>query len=335
MIENLKKEDQIEQVNPKKIEDGLRDTISDLFNERDQKHLAEDQKHLDEGNASFKQAEEATHESRKDLSTSVAKVKKDEKSSSEQTSAGEVNAESELKSLTAELEKTRKTILENQKYGRQNAQRLKSALKQTQLLMESGALSQEEAQSLLASLESGDGEVAQEREVSPYDSHPFGKILKVANAELVNLRKYSDDELLDDKIKAFDYFLSVAPQEDIAESFEVLNDLIEDPVKLAKQMLNIGKRYYDESYKDIASSGGIAQYIKIKQEEIEKLNKSIDKLTKKLAHYEDYDQPRYRIKEMGESHQPPASRDPSSDVFDERDKDDIRRQKRLAVNRPL
>jgi uncharacterized coiled-coil protein SlyX len=155
-------------------------------------------------------------------------------------------------------------------------------------------------------------------------------VLKIVNTELRNLRKYSDDELLDDKVKAFDYFLSVAPQTEIAEAFEELNDLIEDPVKLAKQMLAIGKRYYDESYKDISSSGGIQQYIKSKQQEIEKLNKSIDKLTKKLAQYEDYDQPRYRINEMGESNEPPPSRDPSSDVFNERDRDDMRRQKRLA-----
>lgn len=321
MIKNLKKEDQIEDVNSNKIEGELRDTISDLFNERDQKHLAT-------RSESVSQDEESTREPLKDSSANVPKADSKE-------SVRGINAESELKSLTEELEKTRKTILENQKYGRQNAQRLKSALKLTKEMLENGTLSQDEAQKLVESLESGDGEVAPEAEVSPYDSHPFGKILKVANAELVNLRKYSDDELLDDKIKAFDYFLSVAPQEDIAESFEVLNDLIEDPVKLAKQMLNIGKRYYEESYKDIASSGGIAQYIKSKQEEIEKLNKSIDKLTKKLAQYEDYDQPRYRIKEMGESNQPPASRDPSSEVFDERDKDDLRRQKRLAVNRPL
>jgi len=332
MIENLKKEDQIEQVNPKKIEDGLRDTISDLFNERDQKHLVEDQADLAPGNTTDKQIPEATRESQresqKDLNADVAKLKKDEIS---EAGAGEIDAESELKSLNAELEKTRKTILENQKYGRQNAQRLKNALKLTKEMLENGILTQDEAQKLVESLESGDGEVVPEPEVSPYDNHPFAKILKVANAELVNLRKYSDDELLDDKIKAFDYFLSVAPQEEIAESFEVLNDLIEDPVKLAKQMLNIGKRYYDESYKDIASSGGIAQYIKSKHEEIEKLNKSIDKLTKKLAQYEDYDKPRHRINEVGESNDMPlGKRDPSNDLFHERDKDDMRRQKRLA-----
>jgi hypothetical protein len=226
------------------------------------------------------------------------------------------------------LEKNRKTILENQKYGRQNAQRLKGALKQAKILMENGALSEEEGMSLITSLESDHEE---EVETSPYDAHPFGKVLKIANTQLENLRKYSDDDLLDDKVKAFDYFLSLASPEEVKGALEDLTELIEDPIKLTKKMLSIGKLYYDESYKDIASAGSVQNYIKQKHEEIDKLNKNIDKLTKKLAQYEDYDQPRHRINEVGESNDtPPGKRDPSDDLFHERDKDDMRRQKRLA-----
>ena len=142
---------------------------------------------------------------------------------------------------------------------------------------------------------------------------------------------YSDDELLDDKVKAFDYFLSLASPEEVKDALEELTDLIDDPIKLTKKMLAIGKLYYDESYKDIASSGSVQNYIKQKHQEIDKLNKSIDKLTKKLAQYEDYDQPRHRISEVGESNDMPAGRrDPSSDLFHERDRQDVGRQKRLA-----
>jgi hypothetical protein len=156
-------------------------------------------------------------------------------------------------------------------------------------------------------------------------------VLKIANTQLENLRKYSDDDLLDDKVKAFDYFLSLASPEEVKGALEDLTELIEDPIKLTKKMLSIGKLYYDESYKDIASAGSVQNYIKQKHEEIEKLNKNIDKLTKKLAQYEDYDQPRNRINEVGESNDtPPGKRDPSDDLFHERDKDDMRRQKRLA-----
>jgi hypothetical protein len=292
------------------------DTISHLFEERDRPPLQEDiSLSL---NATKKQVAPTLSSQPQEVTVETEAAKVDDQAIDNP----------DIKTLQAELEKTRKTILENQKYGRQNAQRLKGALKQAKILMENGALSEEEGMSLITSLESDHEE---EVETSPYDAHPFGKVLKIANTQLENLRKYSDDELLDDKVKAFDYFLSLASPEEVKGALEDLTELIDDPIKLTKKMLSIGKLYYDESYKDIASAGSVQNYIKQKHEEIEKLNKNIDKLTKKLAQYEDYDQPRHRINEVGESNDtPPGKRDPSDDLFHERDKDDMRRQKRLA-----
>ncbi len=314
MIENLKKEDQIDRVNSKKIEGELRDTISDLFNERDQKHLAEDQAHLATGNTPDKQTAEATRESQKDLKTGVAK-------SGYHDPVGEVSAESELKALQEELLKNRKVITDTQRFGHQNARKLKNALKITQELVASGSLSREEAQSLVESLENSSGETATELEGSPYNSHPFANVLKIANTELINLRKYSDDELLDDKIKAFDYFLNLAPLEDIQEALEDLTELSDEPVKLTKKMLSIGKHYYETSYKDIKSAGGVFAYIDKKNQDIDSLHKTIDKLNKKLSQYEDFDKPRYRIAEIGNGVDGTGGvKDTISALFEERDR---------------
>ena len=295
------------------------DTISHLFEERDRPPLQEDiSLSL---NATKKQVAPTLSSQPQEVTVETEAAKGDDQAIDNP----------EIKTLQAELEKTRKTILENQKYGRQNAQRLKSALKLTKEMLENGALSEAEAQSLMESLNNNDDVEVGLGETSPYDAHPFGKVLKIANTQLENLRKYSDDDLLDDKVKAFDYFLSLASPEEVKGALEDLTELIEDPIKLTKKMLSIGKLYYDESYKDIASAGSVQNYIKQKHEEIDKLNKNIDKLTKKLAQYEDYDQPRNRINEVGESNDtPPGKRDPSDDLFHERDKDDMRRQKRLA-----
>ena len=310
MIELLKKAEQIEPETSNKIEDGIHDTISDLFNERDQKHL-------DKRNSHVGADEEATPEPQQDLS---AGVKKDGKASSGETSTEDKNANdsTDLKTLQEELTKTNKRLTETQAFGHKNSKRLKSALKITHDLVANGTLSEAEAQSLVESLNNDDAE-AWLGEASPYDAHPFGKVLKIANTQLENLRKYSDDDLLDDKVKAFDYFLSLASPEEVKGALEDLTELIDDPIKLTKKMLSIGKLYYDESYKDISSSGGIGIYIKKKHEEIEKLNRSIDKLTKKLAQYEDYDQPRYRINEMSESGGV-AAKDSITELFEERDK---------------
>lgn len=230
--------------------------------------------------------------------------------------------------LQAELSKAQKTIAENQKYGRQNAQRLKSALKQAKMLVENGVLSEEESKELIASL---DSDIQEDMEVATIRGRPFDKILHIANTELENLRKYSDDALLDDKIKAFDYFLSLASKEEVEKACEDLEGLVNDPIKLVKKMLSIGKGYYDEFYKDIADAGGVQNYLKQKNEEIEKYQTTIDKLSKRLSQYEDYDQPRHRINEVGESKDaPPTKRDSIEDLFHDRERDDIRRQKRLA-----
>ena len=278
------------------------DTITNLFGERDRPPLQEDVS----SETRKKQATSPLSSSQPQIKTETEAAKADD--------PGIVP--SDHQTLQEELEKSRKTILENQQYGRQNARKLKNALKQTKALLENGTLSEEEAMSLMASLENDSEE---EVESHPYDAHPFGKVLKVANTELANLRKYSDDALLDDKIKAFDYFLNMAPSEEIKEALEELNDLIDDPIKLTKKMLSIGKAHYDESYKDIADAGGFQGYMAKKREEIEKLNKSIDRLTKKLAQYEDYDQPGYRIKEMGESSSSSAKRNAADELFDTRD----------------
>lgn len=278
------------------------DTISHLFEERDRPPLQEDIGLS--SNAPQKQAEPPLSSETLENKVETEAAKGDDQAIDSP----------ELKSLQEELTKTNKRLGQTQQYGHKNSKRLKSALKITRDLLESGALSGEEAMSLVESLEN-DSEL--DEEVA--HTHPFGKVLKIANAELENIRKYTDDNLLDDKVKAFDYFLNLASPEEVKDALEELTDLINDPIKLTKKMLSLGKLYYDESYKDIARAGSVKNYITSKNEEIEKLNRSIDKLTKKLAQYEDYDQPRYRINEMSESGGVTA-KDSITALFEERDK---------------
>ena len=289
------------------------DTISSLFEERDRQPLQEDASPSSDAlkrqatpQLSLLEQSELPEPSKRESENKAAKVDDQD------------ILTPDFKTLQAELTKTNKRLAETQAYGHKNSKRLKSALKITRELVENGALSELEAQSLVESLNNDDVEAGL-GESSPYDTHPFGKVLKIANTELASLRKYSDDELLDDKVKAFDHFLSLASPEEVKDALEDLTDLIDDPIKLTKKMLAIGKRYYDEAYKDIASSGSVQNYIKQKHQEIDKLNRSIDKLTKKLAQYEDYDQPRYRLNEMSESGGVTAQ-DSITALFEERDK---------------
>ena len=223
----------------------------------------------------------------------------------------------EIQSLKEELEKTQKRLTENQNYGRQNAQRLKTALKVTREFVEEGSLSEEEAAKLLSSLETDT-----EEDVSSYASHPFSKVLVTANKELENIRKYTDDDRLDDKVAAFDYFLLVAPKEEQQQALEDLTDLLDNPLTLAKKMLAIGQSY-ETSYREMKDAGGLQGMIATKDQTILNLRKNIDKLTKKVAQYEDYDKPRYRIDDhVGETtglEEDTSSADSISSLFSHRD----------------
>ena len=205
----------------------------------------------------------------------------------------------ELDKLKQELEKTKKALSENQKWGRTNSQKLKTALKKVQSFMTEGTLTEEEAKDVLSLLES---EVDGELEPESYENlSPVQKILKVANQELKNIRKYTDDALLDKKVRAFDFLLNNASQEEMNEILEELAELQDNPVKLAKRMLLLGEQYYDEVYKDFEESGGLKRFTKKKKSEVEKLQKKIDKLEKKLLQYEEYDKSTFRIDELSDS----------------------------------
>jgi len=284
------------------------DTISALFDERD--HPKSEGK---EGNKAPESPEsEKEEEAQPDKPSPQKEAVKAAKEDNEESDTSELNI------LKEELQKTQKRLSENQQYGRQNAQKVKNALKITQTMVSEGLLTDEEAKGLMETLQR-DGEDTETEEYHKGDSHPFAPIFKMANTELENIRKYTDDEFLQDKVDAFDYFLSVSSKEEIEEALEELTELMDNPVKLTKKMLSIGQKAYEESYKEIKEAGGFKHYLSKKSQEVEKLRKKIDKLEKKLAQYEDFDKPRYRMDETGDSEDGKPAQDTITALFAERD----------------
>lgn len=224
---------------------------------------------------------------------------------------------SEIDKTKTELEKTQKRLSENQKYAHKQVQKVKNALKIAQTLVDNGDLIEDDARSLIEALQSEEDET---QEYYKGESHPFAPIFKIANKELENIRKYTDDETLQDKVSAFDYFLSVSSQEEIEEVRDELIKLIDDPIKLTKKMLSIGQKAYEESYKEIKEAGGFKHYLSKKSQEIENMQKKIDKLEKKLSKYETYDKPTFRIDEMADvDSKESESDDPLTPMFKARD----------------
>lgn len=297
------------------------DTLSALFDERDRPTSEEPENKKALETPESKKAKESgnTPEEKKEQADPQTSPQKETTQSSEtEEEEDDDMSPSELNTLKEELHKTQKRLSENQQYGRQNAQKVKNALKITQTMVSEGLLTDEEAKGLMETLQR-DGEDTEAEEYHKGDSHPFAPIFKMANTELENIRKYTDDEFLQDKVDAFDYFLSVSSKEEIEEALEELTELMDNPVKLTKKMLSIGQKAYEESYKEIKEAGGFKHYLSKKSQEVEKLRKKIDKLEKKLAQYEDFDKPRYRMDETGDSEDGKPAQDTITALFAERD----------------
>ena len=285
------------------------DTISALFDERDRPKSEEPENKKAPETPESKKGEEAQPDKPSPQKEAVKAVKEDD---------DDDESSPELETLKEELQKTQKRLSENQQYGRQNAQKVKNALKITQTMVSEGLLTDEEAKGLMETLQR-DGEDTETEEYYKGETHPLAPIFRIANTELENIRKYTDDEFLQDKVDAFDYFLSVSSKEEIEEALEELTELMDNPVKLTKKMLSMGQKAYEESYKEIKEAGGFKHYLSKKSQEVEKLRKKIDKLEKKLAHYEDFDKPRYRMDETGDSEDGKPVQDTITALFAERD----------------
>ena len=296
------------------------DTIADLFHDRDKspadaKNSKSPARRPQEQDASKEGTQEAVGDDSGEEDVNSSAVPRKEATSKDATSKQETQVE--IQTLKEELEKTHKRLVENQQYGRQNAQRLKNALKLTKAFVEEGSLSEEEAIKLMGSLEHDD-----EADAYTHPTHPFGKVLATANKELDNIRKYTDDDHLDDKVAAFDYFLMVSSPEEREQALENLTDLMDNPLTLAKKMLSIGQDHAPY-YRDMKEAGSLHGLITKKDQDILNLRKNLDKLTKKLAQFEDYDKPRYRIDdhvgEMSGLEEDALPKDTISSLFHHRD----------------
>ena len=196
------------------------DTISRLFEERN--------RNVPEGRAPSAQTKETTEE-KKEVRVLQDDQKGDPKDENVKADNKKPNTSSsdtsdkdpEFDALRAESDKLQKELESTKKWGHTNSRKLKKAILTTKEFVENGDISEEEGQRLLEILESS-GSSSQDEDADFIDdkqASPFSKIFRVANTELENIRKYTGDNQLEDKVKAFDYFLSVAS---VQEQEEIL-----------------------------------------------------------------------------------------------------------------
>jgi hypothetical protein len=196
-----------------------------------------------------------------------------------------------------ELEKAKKSLADTHRWGKSISRKVSAALKELQEEFDAGEITEAQFEKFRTALQSDHPEPKQQSLSD--NENPLSKLINIAAAKLEYLKDaLGDDELFDEKVKAFDFFMDNASPEERRELYDELEELEEKPVKLAKKLFSIGEQHH-EFYKQVSEAGGVRKLIESKEKKIESKQKTIDKLQKKLAQYEDYDKPTNRIKELG------------------------------------
>lgn len=204
----------------------------------------------------------------------------------EKTKEAQEPVGSQDEDLRLKVETLEKRSKGTQKAYNEISQKLKSYQKTVNKYVEEGLLNEEEAKSLLN--ETIHEELAFEDE----NDNPLKKFFKIGNEGITKIRQSIEeglldlDPLLDKKIRAFDSFLEDASREEVQAVIEDLSKLEGNSVKLAKKMIEIGQTYYEEVYGDIEESGNLRNFKKKYQQEIEQLQKTIDKQEKQILKYQ-------------------------------------------------
>ena len=200
----------------------------------------------------------------------------------------------------AEMAKLKKALNDSQKWGHTNNKRLKSVVKIIDSLKDQGILNDDEFSSLSGLLTS-DSEPPELEEAKAINN-PLDRFINAANKRLGDLREvFDEDPLFDKKVAAFDFFVNHASEQEKDELVEELESFDPNSLKLAKKLFQIGEKYYEENYKELDEAGGLKELVTVKNTEIKRMQRKIDKLEKELSRYNDYDKPTSRIDELGDT----------------------------------
>lgn len=303
-------------------EAALSDPLTELFNERDNKLPAKEEKVITDKKSDQNKLEENLDEEDLNLDQEI-NLEPENK-----TPNPKIDSKKD-KDNDNEIDVIRKRLEDNQSYSRTIRQNRDSAVAYVNKLIEEGDLPEEQASQLISILKSNtvkepEGLTASEKK--DVSSHPFQKFYDIANQDVIQTYlDVTEDDHYRDKVNAFDAFMTDASQEELEQLHKDLSNLEKKPVALLKKMLAVGQEYLDEGYDDYRKSGGFRKYSSIKKNEIEVLQNKVDKLNKKLSQYESYDKPTYSLEEASES---TSKRQKSDDVLTEffTERDAVRRR---------
>lgn len=311
--------DEIQEQKAKMAEDA--NTLTDIFSERslqkekDPEEPKEQEEEVKEAKKSAskskKDQEEGEEEKRKKLDEKKELSNKNDKKETAKPKVIEEDDkddEDEKPEHVVALEKVTKSLNDTKKWGHSLHNKIKGAMREIERAVESGELTEDQANRWRDALESDHPEP--KVDISD-NQNPLNSLISIASEKMDDLKEIlSEDEDFDNKLEAFDFLISNVSAKRRKEIFEDLVDLKDRPTKLARKMLSIGEEFYGNFYKELSEAGGFEEWLEVRDKKISKMQKTIDKQQKRLSQYEDHDQPTNRINELGLDVRTPA---PKSD----------------------
>lgn len=221
----------------------------------------------------------------------VSQKKEEEQNKQERKEEKKKESPDEKKNTDWETQARRveKNYKETRKWAEDVNKKISSYKRSVLKLAEEGDISDEQAEILLSHTQHQELD-----EKDDFSSNESSKTAKIWNQEIEYIRRYGNYDDLDDHIAALQHLVSISSKEEIEELFDEAKSYIdEDPVKYVKKILEVGKDYYDDVYKEFHQAGNLKNFKSFYEDEIKKHKKTIDKLEKEVVklrqRYEDYD----------------------------------------------
>jgi len=186
--------------------------------------------------------------------------------------------------------KMEKMAYDNHRLARHERQKTTDTIKLMEELVESGDLDEETLEKLSSTLKKEFSDKSVEafaNNVVVENPHPLHKYKSMLNEDI--FRTYvdvSEDAEAEKKLRAFDVYLNEASDQEIDNLEEELSK-VSTPMGVLKKILSIGGNFLNDGFNEFYNYGGFREFLKSKNDLENKMQKDIDKLTKKLLRYEE------------------------------------------------
>lgn len=217
-----------------------------------------------------------------------AESKEDVQEKPEKTQEPETNENAELSS---EVEELKKKLDGHQRFSSSAGRAIKMVKRQIEDLLAEGRLEETEAETMISALSAegltgAEAEALQHREPSHLD-----KLASFITQDVIqNYLEYSEDGDFVKKMQAFDMMYKELDQESQVKLVDELLNM-SSPLKAIRKIVQTGEEELKSDLGEVLEFGSVKKYADAQKTKIQKMEKNIEQLKKKLSQYEDFDKP--------------------------------------------